>query len=59
MLIIGARAREPDAGQIIKTRYICSLNSESIINQTKRFATKKWTNSIISQVGIAFHFKKD
>jgi len=59
VLIIGACTADPDVVFILKSHYIYSPNSESIINKAKRLATKKWANSIISQVGIAFHFKKD
>jgi hypothetical protein len=59
VLIIGACTADSDVVFILKSYYIYSPNSESIINKAKRLATKKLTNSIISQVGIAFHFKKD
>jgi hypothetical protein len=37
--------------------YIYSPNTESVINQSKGLVGKNWTTMLISQIGVALHFR--
>lgn len=38
--------------------YFYSPNTETVINQTKGLVAKNWTSLLISQFGIAYHFRE-
>jgi hypothetical protein len=37
--------------------YFYSPNTETVINQTKGLVEKNWTTILISQIGVAYHFR--